>query len=244
MAALALALTSVLTGCSGSASPNSTITVLAAASLSDTFDTLAADYEQAHPSVDVQVSYGGSSALAQQVNDGYPADVLASASTKTMDTVVASGKATTPTTFATNVLEVAVPKDNPGGVRALADLTKPDLQIALCQSSVPCGAASATLLTRQNLTVRAATEEADVRSVLTKVRLGEVDAGLVYATDVRAAGDDVIGIEIPPNQNVSTSYPIATLTGAQNPDGAAAFMGEVLSDHGRAVLREAGFTLP
>lgn len=246
-AAALLALgTLALTGCSQTVSDpaSSTITVLAAASLQESFDQIATDYEAAHAGVDVQVSYGGSSSLAKQITDGSPADVFASAATRNMDTVVAAGKATDPTVFASNVLEIAAPPANPGRVDALADLTNGSLKVALCQAEVPCGAASSKLFTQQGMTVRAATQEPDVKSVLTKVELGEVDAGLVYATDVRAAGKDVLGIQIPARQNVSTSYPIVTLSDSPNPKQAQDFVDHVLSGRGRAVLQDAGFTLP
>lgn len=234
-----------LAGCQQSVDDpaSSTITVLAAASLQQSFDQIAADYQASHPTVDVVVSYGGSSALAKQVTNGSPADVFASASTKNMDTVVAAGKATDPTTFASNVLAIAVPPANPGGVSTLRDLARPGLKVALCQGEVPCGAASAKLLARQRITVRPVTQENDVKAVLTKVRLGEVDAGLVYATDVKAAGSQVKGITIPAAQNVSTSYPIAVLTDSTNPKQAQDFVDQVLSGKGRAVLQEAGFKL-
>ncbi|GAA1391009.1 molybdate ABC transporter substrate-binding protein [Luteococcus peritonei] len=255
-AALLAAAALGLAACSGTASTGSsasagaskagsdTITVLAAASLKESFDQIATDYEAAHPGVDVQVSYGGSSALAKQITDGSPVDVFASASTRNMDTVVAAGKAKDPVTFASNVLEIAVPPANPGKVDALADLTDPELKLALCQAEVPCGVASTKLFTQQKMSVTATTQEPDVKSVLTKVRLGEVDAGLVYATDVKAAGDQVKGIEIPADQNVSTSYPIAVLTDAPRAEQAKGFVDLVLSEQGRSVLEQAGFQRP
>jgi molybdate transport system substrate-binding protein len=221
-----------------------TVTVFAAASLTESFGTLGTQFEAAHPGTSVRFSFAASSALAQSIGQGAPADVFASAGSTTMDTVVKSGDAKDPTTFATNVLEIAVPPDNPGGISSPADLARPGLKVALCQKQVPCGATAAQALARAKVTVTPATLGADVKAVLTAVRLGEVDAGIVYRTDVLAAGVDVRGIAIPPAQNVSTAYPIAALTAAPNQAGAAAFVAYVLSEQGRSVLAAAGFSSP
>jgi molybdate transport system substrate-binding protein len=220
------------------------ITVLAAASLTESFTTLGEQFEAAHPGVKVTFSFAASSALAQQVTDGAPADVFASASTKNMDDVVAAGGASDPTVFATNVMEIAVPPANPGKVTALADLANAAVKTALCQPQVPCGATAAKVFTNAGLTVTPVTLEPDVKSVLSKVQLGEVDAGVVYVTDVRAAGDKVRGVEIPDDVNASTDYPIAALTHAPNAEVAAAFVDYVLSADGAGVLAAAGFQKP
>ena len=141
-------------------------------------------------------------------------------------------------------MEIAVPPDNPGKVTGVTDLTKPGLKVALCQAQVPCGATAQAVFDKQKLTVKAVTLGADVKSVLTQVQLGEVDAGVVYKTDVQAAGAKVKGIEIPADQNASTSYPIATLKAAPNATAAAAFVDYVLSADGTKVLTEAGFAGP
>ncbi|RNB51467.1 molybdate ABC transporter substrate-binding protein [Agromyces tardus] len=219
-----------------------TITVFAAASLTDAFDELARQYEHAHPNVDVVLNSGGSAALAQQVVEGAPADVFASAAEGPMQTLVDAGLATDPAVFATNTLQLAVPAGNRAGVTGLADLARAELRIALCDESVPCGAASAKLLAQARVTASPDTLESDVRAVLTKVSLGEVDAALVYRTDVLAAGDAVEGIDVPGAASVVNRYPIAALDGA--PDAAAGFVAFVTGPAGRAVLAEAGFGAP
>ena len=223
---------------------NGTVTVFAAASLTESFTTLGKQFEQRHPSVTVKFNFAASSALAESISQGAPADVFASASTKTMDAVVQDGDAQDPKDFAQNTMEIAVPPDNPGKVAALADLSKPGLKIALCQEQVPCGATAKKILDKAKITIKPKTLGADVKSVLTTVSLGEVDAGVVYKTDVQAAGSKVKGIEIPADQNASTAYPIATLKDAPNADGAKAFVEYVLSADGTKVLEAAGFTAP
>jgi molybdate transport system substrate-binding protein len=220
------------------------ITVLAAASLTESFTTLGQQFEAAHPGVKVTFSFAGSSALATQITSGAPADVFASASTKNMDTVVAAGAAADPTVFAENVMEIAVPPSNPGQVTGVDSLASSGVKTALCQPQVPCGAAAEKVFANARVTVKPVTLEPDVKSVLSKVQLGEVDAGVVYVTDVQAAGDKVAGVEIPADVNASTSYPIAALTRSDNAATAAAFVDYVLSPQGAAVLTAAGFQQP
>ena len=222
----------------------STLTVFAAASLTEAFDELAATFEAEHPSVDVILSFGGSAALAQQVVEGAPVDVFASAAEPPMQAVVDAGLAADPVVFATNTLELVVPAGNPAGVTGLDELADADLRIALCDASVPCGAASAKLLEQEGVVAAPDTLESDVKAVLTKVSLGEVDAALVYRTDVIAAGDEVEGIEVPGAGSVVNRYPIAALTEADDADAAADFVAFVTGDAGRAVLAEAGFGKP
>ena len=221
-----------------------TITVFAAASLTEAFDTLAAQFEAEHPNVDVVLSYGGSAALAQQVVEGAPVDVFASAAEPPMQTVADAGLAVDPVVFATNTLELAVPAGNPAGVTGLDDLANPDLRIALCDPSVPCGAASEELLAQEGVTAAPDTLESDVKAVLTKVSLGEVDAALVYRTDVQSAGDEVEGIEVPGAASVVNRYPIAALAEAADAETAADFVAFVTGAAGRRVLAEAGFGAP
>jgi molybdate transport system substrate-binding protein len=259
---LVLAAGAVLSGCAeggdpaASASPTPatdaapmTLTVFAAASLTEAFDILAGDFEAAHPNVDVALSYGGSAALAQQIVEGAPVDVFASAAEPQMQVVVDAGLATGPIVFATNTLELVVPAGNPASIMGLEDLADPDLRIALCDATVPCGAASAELLAQEGVTGSPDTLESDVKAVLTKVLLGEVDAGLVYRTDAVAAGDAIEGIEVPGAASVVNRYPIAAVGGA--PDAAAAhtaaaadFVAFVTGEAGRALLADAGFGAP
>lgn len=229
----------------GSASVGaSTVTVFAAASLQETFSTLAARYEAAHPNSTVKLNFGASSALALQINAGAPADVFASASVKNMTQVASGGSATNPVTFARNDMEIAVPPGNPAHIAGVRDLAKPGVKVALCQAQVPCGSTAVAVFSHAGVSVKPVTLEADVKSTLTKVELNEVDAGVVYRTDVRSAGPKVKGIEIPASLNASTDYPIAALTKAENPDGAKSFIAFVLSQQGTSVLEAAGFQQP
>lgn len=221
-----------------------TITVFAAASVTEVFGELETAFEQQHPSADVVLSLGGSGALATQIIEGAPADVFAAASGAPMTLVADAGDASDSTVFTTNTLEIAVPVGNPAGVEGLADLADPALTIALCDPSVPCGAAAETLMHLAGYQPSPDTLEEDVKAVLTKIELGEADAGLVYVTDVVAAGDRVEGIEVPEAGDVVNEYPIAVLTGAPNPDGAQAWVDFVLSEDGQAALAAAGFVAP
>jgi molybdate transport system substrate-binding protein len=229
---------------SGTPALSGTINVFAAASLKEAFTTLGRQFEAAHPGTKVVFSFGPSSGLAAQITSGAPADVFASASAKNMDQVVTSEAATSPTDFAGNVMEIAVPPRNPAGITALSDLARPAVKVALCQRAVPCGTTAAKVLANARLTVTPVTQEVDVKAVLTKVTLGEVDAGVVYVTDVRAAGAKVRGIVIPADLNASTRYPIATLTRAPNKATAQAFTDYVLSPDGATVLTSDGFAKP
>lgn len=231
-------------GASGTGSPSGTITVFAAASLQESFTRIGKDFEAANPGTEVAFSFGPSSGLARQITSGAPADVFASASQSIMTQVADANAAENPTTFAKNVLEIAVPPDNPGKVESLGDLAEPKVKVALCQEQVPCGTVSAELFEKTGLDVTPVTRENDVKAVLTKVQLGEVDAGLVYATDVKASGDKVKGIALPPDTDASTSYPVAVLTDAPNKQGAQAFVDYVLSPEGAAVIADAGFAAP
>ncbi|ROS59353.1 molybdate transport system substrate-binding protein [Frigoribacterium sp. PhB160] len=229
-----------------SATPGLTgeITVLAAASLTETFDALAADFEAANPGTTVTLSYGGSSALAQQITAGSPVDDFFSASAATMTTVTDAGLVEgEPATFARNRLEIAVPPGNPADVASLADLASPDVTVALCAAEVPCGALATTVLDAAGVSVTPATLEPDVKSALTKVELGEVDAALVYRTDVEAAGDAVEGVEVGDDSTPTTSYLAGRLVDAPNPALADAFLQHVLSSTGQDALAAAGFTV-
>ncbi len=227
-----------------SAAVTGPITVFAAASLTETFTEIAHQFEAANPGTTVTLSFAGSSALATQITSGAPADVFAAASAQTMQTVVDTGAATGSTTFATNVMEIAVPPANPGTVMQLSDLAKPGVKVAVCQDQVPCGAATGQVFANAQLAVRPVTLEPDVRSVLSKVTLGEVDAGVVYVTDVHSAGDKVTGVQIPADVNAATTYPITTLTDSGNATTAVAFANYVLSLQGQSLLSAAGFASP
>lgn len=248
---MAGALLLVLAGCgvdSGQATETDgelggTLTVLAAASLTDVFTDLGDQLESDHPGLDVQFTFAGSSALATQVAQGAPADVLASADEELLAAVADLG-AGDPAVFAENTLVIAVPAGNPADVTGLADLADPGRTIALCATEVPCGAAAARVFDAAGLTPAPDTLEQDVRAALTKVQLGEVDAALVYATDVAAAGSTVEGIDVAEAADVVNRYPLMVLEAAPNPQAAEAFVDLVRSDAGRRALADAGFRLP
>lgn len=222
-----------------------TVTVLAAASLTEVYGDLAAQFEKLHPNVTITESFGGSSALAAQIVQGAPADLFATANEATMKTVTDQNLADgTPIVYATNILTLVVPPTNPAGVTTVADLAKPDVKVALCDKTVPCGSAAITLLAAEHLTVKPVTLETDVKAVLTKVELDEVDAGLVYVTDAKTAGDKVKQIAVPDAANVINRYPIVVLAGSTNKPAATAFQQFILSKTGLTALKNAGFGTP
>jgi molybdate transport system substrate-binding protein len=221
-----------------------TLTVLAAASLQETFTALERELETQQPSVDVVLAFGASSTLAEQLIQGAPGDVLATASPATMDQAVQAGAAGEPVVFASNEIAIAVPKANPAGIDDVADLTADGVKLAMCEPQVPCGAVGQQLLDAAGLDVEPVTLEPDVRAVLTKVRLDEVDAGLVYATDVQAAADEVTAVPLPEDLRVATDYPVAIAAGASQPELAQAFVDLLTGPEGQRILEAAGFTVP
>ena len=228
-----------------SAKVTGTVTVFAAASLTESFQKIGREFEAANPGSKVTFNFAGSSALATQINQGAPADVFASAAPANMKTVTDEGNADgAPTTFVKNQLVLAVPKDNPAGVKGLADLTKPGVKVALCAEQVPCGAAAQKALSAADVKVTPVTLEQDVKQGLAKVKLGEVDAALVYRTDLRSAGSDVDGVEFPESADAINDYPIVVLKEAPNKAGAQAFIDYVLSQKGESALTQAGFQAP
>jgi molybdate transport system substrate-binding protein len=262
LSAVALSAVALLAGCganSDDASPrepgaevSGTLTVFAAASLTDVFTELGDELEDRHPGLDVQFSFAGSSALAAQLEQGAPADVFASADEAQMARVTDAGLAGEAELFASNRLVLAFPRDNPAGLEQpeaagiprIADLVDRDITLAVCAPEVPCGASAAEVLDRAGLGDVPDTYEDDVRAVLTKVQLGEVDAGLVYRTDVLAAGDAVGAWAFREAEAARNRYPVAALEDAPNPEAARAFVDLLLSDEGRRVLTEAGFLEP
>jgi molybdate transport system substrate-binding protein len=232
-------------GSSSAAGVRGPITVLAAASLTESFSQIGKDFEAANPGTKITFSYGGSSGLAQQITSGAPADVFAAASPATMKTVTDAGDAAgTPATFVKNQLVIAVPKGNPKGITSLAALAKSGVKVALCAEQVPCGAAAKKALAAANVKVTPVTLEQDVKAALSKVKLGEVDAALVYRTDAKAAASDVDGIEFPESAQAINNYPIVALKNAPNAAGAAAFVAYVESAPAQQVLTDAGFQQP
>jgi molybdate transport system substrate-binding protein len=238
---LAAALAATVAGCGAGPEQGDTVTVFAAASLTESFTTIGREFEAANRGTRVVFNFAGSSTLAAQINQGAPADVFASAAPANMAAVTGAGA---PVVFARNQLVIAVPKGNPKGVRSLADLARAGMKVALCAGQVPCGAAARTVLDAAGVRFTPVTLEQDVKGALSKVRLGEVDAALVYRTDVRAAASDVDGVEFPGSAGAVNDYPIVVLEDAPNPDGAEAFVAFVRSERGRAVLTAAGFQPP
>jgi molybdate transport system substrate-binding protein len=230
---------------SSAASTPTQLTVYAASSLTTTFTELGRRFEAAHDGVDVRFAFGGSSDLVAQIEQGAPADVLASADTASMGEAVAAGAVQgDPVPFASNTLEIAVPPDNPAGVRSLRDLTDPSTAVVLCAPQVPCGAAAQKVEAAAGVRFAPASEEQAVTDVLAKVESGEADAGLVYVTDVRAARGKVEGITFPEASRAVNTCPIAVLADSRQARLAAAFVRLVTGAEGRAVLSDAGFGRP
>jgi molybdate transport system substrate-binding protein len=240
---LCTSLGGLASACAGS-DGDRTLTVLAAASLTGSFSELAAEFVAGHDDVDVRLSFDSSAALAEQVNQGAPADVLATADARTMRLVVEEGHAADPRTFATNRLVLVVPRGNPAGIETFGDLDDPEVDYLVCVRSAPCGALAAEVLADNRIDARPASEEVDVKAVLSKVVLDEADAGLVYATDAVAAGDDVERVPVPASEEATNTYAIVSLDSATEPQLARAWIDLVLSDRGRRMLHDAGFGQP
>lgn len=250
LAAVSLLLTA-LSGCgdvddgSSGAGGGETLTVFAAASLTGVFTGLGEALEKSRPGVQVKFNFAGSSTLAQQITQGAPVDVFASASPATMKTVTAAGDAAgQPQVFTRNRLVIAVPPDNPGKVGKVGDLSRAGLTVVLCAVQVPCGAAAQRALDAAGVEVVPASRERDVKAVLTKVGLGEADAGLVYRTDVQAAAGKVRGIEFPEAAQAVNDYSIVEVADAPQSALAREFIQLVLGEQGRTALKQAGFEAP
>ncbi|KIH97726.1 molybdate-binding protein [Streptomonospora alba] len=226
----------------GGAQAQRTLTVFAAASLTEVFEELGERFERDRPDIRVEFNFAGSSDLANQIGEGAPADVFASADSRTMRAAADGGRtATDPAVFVRNTLRIAVPPDNPAGIESLSDLSDPGVKVALCAEEVPCGAAAAEALGAAGVNVTPVSRERDVKAALTKTELGEVDAALVYRTDVRASGE-AEGIAFPEAKQAANDYSIAVLTGAEQTGPARAWMELVLSDESAEVFDDAGFT--
>ena len=250
----------VLTGCGGqsgggdasASSPETgagggdkTLRVSAAASLTTSFDQLSDEFEKDHPGVDVDVNYGGSSGLVQQLTEGAPADVFASADQKNMkkltDADLAQGE---PEIFATNVLTLVVPKDNPAGITSVQDVLDKRVKLVTCAPEVPCGAATQKVEQANGVELAPVSQENAVTDVLGKVTSGQADAGIVYVTDAKAAGDKVTTIDIPRTDEAINTYPIVALKDSEQPELATEFVDLVTGERGQKVLRDAGFGAP
>ena len=223
------------------------ITVLAAASLTDSFKEIGTAFEAANPGSKVTFSFAASSALVTQINQGAPADVFASADTANMDKLTAAsgaGVSAPPVTFATNKLQIIVGKGNPKGITGVADLAKSGVIYVTAAPEVPIGAYAKQVLDKAKVNVTPKSLEADVKSVVNKVTLGEADAGIVYTTDVKAAGDKAVGVVIPDDLNVIATYPIAVTKATKNSSAASAFVSFVAGTQGQTILAKYGFAKP
>jgi molybdate transport system substrate-binding protein len=228
----------------GSPALRGTITVFAASSLNEGYTAIGKEFQKSHPGTRVTFAFGGSSMLVSQIQQGAIGDVFASADQPNMQKLIdARLTAESPIVFARNNLEIVVGKGNPKHITSLADLGRSGLVVVLCAPAVPCGRYAAQALQKAGVSVRPASQEADVKAVLSKVALGEADAGIVYITDVKAAGTAVEGVAIPAAVNVVAEYPIVILKDSQNRALARAFISYVLTD-GRRILARYGFTSP
>ncbi len=244
---LALAVTGV--ACGGGSGPGplgapaGSITVLAAASLTEAFTALGRDFEARHPGASVRFGFAGSATLARQLEAGAPADVFASADEQTMARAAAAGVVGEARIMARNRLALVVEAGNPRGIATLADLADPGVVLVLCAPQVPCGRLGAAALARAGVAIQPASLEDDVKAVVAKVALGEADAGIAYATDVGAAGPAVEGVDVGvvDDPDLEAVYPVAVASAAANPALAVAWIDFVLSDAGQARLRELGF---
>jgi molybdate transport system substrate-binding protein len=218
------------------------VTVFAASSLTGAFEQIGEMFTEANPDIDLVFSFAASSELAAQVSQGAPADVFASADTTTMDRVTEEEEiAGTPTVFATNSAEIIVESGNPRGITGLSDLAVGDVTVVLCSPEVPCGRYATSVLQAAGVSLTAASFEQNVKGVVSKVTLGEADAGIVYRTDVLSAGDRADGVPIPDAVNVQATYPIVRVSSEQSAD---AFIAFVLGEAGQAVLAAEGFGPP
>lgn len=253
-AATAVLLGAAVAGCSSSgpgpgsdagASPTGELTVLAAASLTEPFTELAEAFEADHPGTTVRLAFDSSATLAEQVRQGAPADVLATADERTMQVVVdAAAIGSPPEVFASNRLALVVPAENPAGLGRFADLDRSGVDYVVCVDSAPCGALARAALDGSDVSRDPASEEVDVKAVLAKVLLDEADAGIVYASDAVAAGDRVRSLPVPGSADTTTRYPVAVLADAEQPALARAWVDLLLSGTGRQVLDDAGFGPP
>jgi molybdate transport system substrate-binding protein len=225
--------------------PSGQITVFAAASLTESFDAIAKQFEKKYPDVSVKFDYDASSNLATQINQGAPADVFASADQDNLQKTIDSGAVTPPAVvFAKNRLEIAVEKGNPKKIKSLADLQKSGLVVVLCADQVPCGKYAAQSLAMAGVTINPSSKEENAKATLSKVSIGEADASIVYVTDVKASKGTTSGVKIADKQNVIATYPMGVVKESQNATAAKAWVQYVTSKDGQKTLRKFGFLPP
>jgi molybdate transport system substrate-binding protein len=252
LAALALVLTGACGGAASqsSASPSAdqvtgNLTVLAAASLTDGFNKIGEQFMAKHSGADLKFSYAGSPTLVTQIQQGAPADVFASADQPNMQKVVDGGLSSgAPKVFARNKLQIVVQAGNPKQIQTVADLAKPGTKFDACAPGVPCGTYATNVFDKANVKVTPVSQEDNVKAVVTKVSLGEADAGIVYTTDIKSGGDKVAGVTIPDDLNVTASYPMVQLKAAPNQKAAQAFIDFVTGSEGQKTLAGYGFLKP
>ena len=245
LAALAVLLFEAAPPASAGNKPSGEITVFAAASLTESFDTIAKQFEKKYPDVDVKFDYDSSSNLATQINQGAPADVFASADEDNLNKTIVSGTVTPPpVVFAKNRLEIAVEKGNPKKIKGLADLQKSGLVVVLCADQVPCGKYAAESLANAGVTITPASKEENAKATLSKVSIGEADASIVYVTDVKAAKGATGGVRIAAKMNVIATYPMGVVKESQHAAAAKAWVQFVKSKEGQRTLRRFGFLPP
>jgi len=241
VAGVAIAGCSAGGGAPGSGPARHTVVVLAASSLTEPLTAIAKDFESSHPGTDVQVSFAASSTVVSQVNQGASADLVALAGVSTAGPLDESRIVGRIPSLASNTLEIATPPSNPGKVNAIADLSRPNLKVVLCAAAVPCGKAAAQALSAAGVVAHVVSYETDVKATLTKVRLGEADAAIVYHSDVVSAGAKVRGVPIPASVNQTLAYPLIRLT---NDPTTAEFVTYALSERSQQRLRDNGFQSP
>nr|WP_102143790.1 molybdate ABC transporter substrate-binding protein [Mycobacterium sp. QGD 101] len=249
MLTLAVALSTLVAGLAACGSRDDesgeSITVYAAASLRDTFTQIGEQFENDNPGTSVELNFAGSSDLVTQLTQGATADVFASADTKNMNIAADAGLlATDPVSFATNTLTIVTAPDNPKEIVSFADLTKPGVTVVVCAAPVPCGSAAERIEERSGIRLDPVSEESSVTDVLNKVTSGQADAGLVYVTDARSAGDKVATVNFPESAGAVNTYPIAALKDSAHPELAAKFVDAVTGESDQRILSDAGFGKP
>jgi molybdate transport system substrate-binding protein len=255
LVSLWLVASAAVTGCapaddkSGPRTPaagdESTVVVFAAASLKPAFTAIGEQFTTAHPGSQIEFSFAGSADLVTQLTQGAPADIFASADTTTMDRAATAGLLSgAPVDFAANTLEIVVAPGNPKGVTSVKDLAQPGLLVVTCAPQVPCGSATRTVQRAAGVALNPVSEESQVTDVLNKVRSGQADAGLVYVTDVIAAGDAVTGVAFPESAAAVNTYPVALLKDSPHPDLARTFIDLVTGAAGQQILAGFGFGKP
>jgi molybdate transport system substrate-binding protein len=237
---------SAFASASASALPTATgsLTVFGAASLTEAFDNAQTSLETEQPDLSITYNFAGSGALVTQIQQGAPADVIATADNDTMKNLTDGGQVEAPTTFAKNKLEILVAPGNPKQIKGVSDLGRSDIKLVICDDTVPAGKYASQILSMAGVTVNPVSKEPDVKSAVAKVTTGEADATIVYTTDVTAAGSKGQGVEIPDNQNVIATYPIAIVKTTKNRDAAQVFVDSVVGGSGQDAVQKAGFLPP